>query len=116
MKVHYKTRDNRLVFEVQAETAKELFKGIASIQDIFEAERECGCCHSPNLRYSVRTIEENDYYELICTECNARFQFGQHKKGGTLFPKRTEGGGWKRWSPDRAIDAPATPTWERGRQ
>ncbi len=112
MKVQYKTRDGRCLFEVQAETPKELFKGIAQIQDIFEADTACGCCASTNLRYSVRTVDDNDYYDLQCSDCTASLSFGQHKKGGSLFPRRKEQGGailpnrgWKKW--DRTIAPPA---------
>lgn len=85
------------------EAPKDLFKLVAQLQDIFEADSQCGCCGSANVHYSVRTFEDNDYYELACTDCSAKLSFGQHKKGGTLFPKRDgESRGWKKWEPQRA--------------
>ena len=54
----------------------------------FTSEEKCGLCGSNNLRFVVRNVEGNDYYELRCVDCGALLAFGQHKKGGTLFPKR----------------------------
>ena len=60
-----------------------------------------------NFRFVVRNVDGNDYYELRCNDCGAVLAFGQHKKGGTLFPKRKddEGNylpnkGWHKWSPE----------------
>jgi hypothetical protein len=104
MKAHYKTRDGRLVFEIQGETVKDLFRGISQLQDVFDADSICGMCQSANVRFRTRTIEDNDYYEMACMDFYAKLDFGQHKKGGTLFVKRKspEGdwfpnGGWKKW-------------------
>ncbi len=109
MEAQYKTRDGRLLIKVEAEHQKGLFKELAAVQEVFESESECGCCHAKELRFRVRVVDENEFYELACV-CGARFEFGQHKKGGSLFPKRRgEDGtalpnrGWAKW------DA-ATPT------
>ena len=54
----------------------------------------------------MRTVEGNDYFELKCTDCGAVLSFGQHKKGGTLFPKRKDESGWlknkgwHKWQPE----------------
>lgn len=88
MKAHYKTKDGRIVFEVQAETPKEIFKQIAAVQETFEADQRCGCCQSADIRFQTRNVDDNDFFELRCNACYARFQFGQNKKGGSLFPKR----------------------------
>jgi hypothetical protein len=85
MEAQYKTRDGRLVIKVEAEHQKALFKELAAAQEVFESESECGCCHSKELRFRVRVVDENDFYELICPNCAARFEFGQHKKGGASF-------------------------------
>jgi hypothetical protein len=107
MKVRYTSANGQLVFDVEAETAKQLFSQLGSIQDIFEAETECGCCHSTDIRFSARVIDEYDFYELACRKCGAQFRFGQKKKGGDLFPKRKDedghalaNGGWSRWQPE----------------
>lgn len=90
MKVFYKAND-KLSFELEASGQKEVFKELATIQEIF-AEESCGVCGCHNIKYVVRNVDSNDYYELRCTEtkCGAVLAFGQHKKGGTLFPKRKD--------------------------
>ena len=88
MEAQYKTRDGRLIFKVDAENQKEIFKQIAVTQEVFEAETECGCCHSKEIRFRVRTVDKHDFYEVACGACGARFEFGQHKNGRSLFPKR----------------------------
>lgn len=85
MKVKYKVGD-KLEFELEGSGQKEIFKELALIQEIF-AEEKCGLCGSTNLRFVVRSVEGNDYYELRCADCGAVLAFGQHKKGGTLFQK-----------------------------
>lgn len=103
MKVVYKATD-RLAFEIEASGQKEVFKELALIQEIF-SENECGLCGRTNLKCVVRTVEGNDYYELRCSDCGGLLSFGQHKKGGTLFPKRKSdtgdylpNHGWHKWS------------------
>jgi hypothetical protein len=105
MKVKYKVGD-KLEFELEGGGQKEIFKELALIQEIF-AEENCGLCGSTNLRFIVRSVEGNDYYELRCADCGAILAFGQHKKGGTLFPKRKDDDGsylpnrgWHKWSKD----------------
>lgn len=101
MKVQYKVNEN-LTFEVDAAGQKEVFKELAMIQEIF-GEKSCGVCKGKDLRFICRTVEGNDYYELKCS-CGAVLSFGQHKKGGTLFPKRKDDNneylpnyGWYKW-------------------
>jgi ribosomal protein L40E len=71
---------------------------------VFE-ETKCGKCGSENLRFVVRTVDENEYFELRCMDCGAKLAFGSMKKGGGLFPKRKDGdnwlpdGGWLKWNP-----------------
>jgi hypothetical protein len=105
MKVKYKVGD-RLEFELEGAGQKEVFKELAVVQEIF-GEEKCGVCGNNSLRFVVRNVEGNDYYELRCTDakCSSILAFGQHKKGGTLFPKRKddEGNylpnkGWHKWS------------------
>lgn len=103
MKAHFRTQDNRITFEVEGIDQKAVFKQIALVQEVFDAESECGCCQSKAIRLRVRMADDNEYYEIVCEECHARFQFGQAKKGGTLFPKRRDESGalpnrgWARW-------------------
>lgn len=109
MKLTYKAND-RLSFEIEGEGQKEVFKGLATVQEIF-AEDKCGLCSCNAIRFVVRNVEDNDYYEMRCNDCGAVLSFGQHKKGGTLFPKRKddEGNwlpnkGWHKWQKDQTSD------------
>lgn len=104
MKLKYKVSD-KLEFELEGAGQKEVFKELATIQEIF-GEEKCGLCGSTNFKFVVRNVDGNDYYELRCGEskCKAILAFGQHKKGGTLFPKRKDddnnylpNNGWHKW-------------------
>jgi DNA-directed RNA polymerase subunit RPC12/RpoP len=106
MKAKYKVGD-KLEFELDGAGQKELFKEIANIQEIF-GEAKCGVCGSENIRFVVRVVDDNEYYELRCMDCGAVLGFGQHKKGGTLFPKRKdaegnwlENRGWYKYKPPK---------------
>lgn len=103
MKAKYKVND-KIEFELEAGGQKELFKELAVIQEIF-GENVCGVCNQQDIKYVVRNVDDNDYFELRCNKCGATLSFGQHKKGGTLFPKRKneDGGymdnrGWYKWT------------------
>lgn len=102
MKLFYKP-NTKLEFELEGSGQKEIFKELATIQEIF-GEEQCGVCKKSNIKYVVRTVDDNDYYELRCNDCGAVLSFGQHKKGGTLFPKRKDeknnwlpNNGWHKW-------------------
>ena len=105
MKAHFKTPTGRLVFELSADTVKEIFKQAAQVEDVF-CEPCCAVCDSA-YRFVVRTIDDNDFYELQCLNpaCRAKLEFGQNKKGGGLFPRRKEGtkAGWFRFIPKGEI-------------
>lgn len=105
MKGKYKALDGRLEIEVEGSTEKEIFKHVAKLEEIFRGE-SCGACKKNNIRLQVRTIEENDFYEMKCCDCGSSLSFGQHKKGGSLFPKRKDengdwlkNNGWSKWVP-----------------
>jgi len=107
MKAKYKVGD-KLEFELDGAGQKELFKEIASIQEIF-GENKCGICGSENIKFIVRVVDDNEYYELRCMDCGAILSYGQHKKGGTLFPKRKDSdgnympnNGWHKWTPKKS--------------
>lgn len=115
MKANFKSRDGRVVIEVQGETVKDLFRGLSQVYDVFESESACGCCGGTSIRPVAREHEDNEYYELACLnpDCGAKFSFGQHKKGNTLFPKRKDENGallpnrgWRKWEPSRQSDVP----------
>lgn len=101
MKLNYKVND-RLEFELEGSGQKEVFKELAVIQEIF-GEKSCGLCNKDTIRFVVRNVDDNDYFELRC-DCGGILSFGQHKKGGTLFPKRKDengnyipNNGWHKW-------------------
>jgi translation initiation factor 2 beta subunit (eIF-2beta)/eIF-5 len=104
MKIKYTTKNNRLQVEVESNNHKEAFKQLAEFQEIFE-ESNCGSCNSDDLRFIVRTVEGNDFYELKCNACGSKLAYGQHKMGDSLFPKRKlpdgsfdyKNKGWHKW-------------------
>lgn len=102
MKVKYKP-NSKLEFELEGSGQKEIFKELATVQEIF-SEEKCGLCQKDHIKFVVRNVEGNDYYEMRCLSCGAALAFGQHKKGGTLFPKRKDennnwldNNGWHKW-------------------
>jgi hypothetical protein len=110
LEAQYKTRSGHLILRVEGETQKDLFRELARAQETFEAETECGICKGTEIRFRVRAVDDNEYYELRCS-CGATFAFGQHKKGGSLFPKRkAEDGkalpnhGWTKWESQNTED------------
>jgi hypothetical protein len=104
MKIKYTTKNKRLEAEIESDSVKETFKKLAEFQEVFD-ESSCGLCQNDDIRFIVRTVESNDYYELKCKNCFAKLAFGQHKSGGSLFPKRknsdgtySESKGWHKWN------------------
>ena len=103
MEAQYKTRNGRLVIKCEAEKPKDLFRQLAMVCDVFDAEDSCGLCNSKNIQFRTRAVENGEYFDLHCEACGAQFDFGQHKNGSTLFAKRRgEGGslanrGWHKW-------------------
>ena len=103
MKVRYTS--NRLSVEVEGEKQKDVFAELASFQEVFEHD-VCGKCKSEDVRFVVRNVGDNDFYEVHCQACRARLAFGQHKgKDGTLFPRRKDAegkwladGGWLKYN------------------
>ncbi len=110
MEAQIKTAGGRLLIKIEAANVKELFNAVATVDEVFNSETACGLCNSADIRFVVRTVEENDYYELRC-KCGAKFAFGQSKKGGGLFPKRKDdsgylpNGGWSKYSSSTNGDA-----------
>ena len=104
MKVRYTS--GRLSVEVEGDKQKDVFAELAKFQEVFE-HNKCGKCGGTDVRFVVRTVDDNDFFELHCQECRARLAFGQHKgKEGTLFPRRKDAegqwlkdGGWLKYNP-----------------
>ena len=108
VKAHYRTANGRIVFEIEEGSQKGLFEAISDLQEIFEADDTCGMkgCESTNIRFRVREVKGNKYFELRCLDCNAQFAFGQNKDTKSLFPKRRDeegkllpNRGWFKWVP-----------------
>jgi hypothetical protein len=119
MKVIYSTADGRLQFEFEATSGKEAFGRVAEFQETFE-EAACGCCNSDAIRCEVRHFEGNAYHKLLCNECGATLDFGQHKDTTRgLFAKRKDdtrkrlpARGWYRYGETTAPLALETlPVW-----
>lgn len=109
MKAHYRSKNGQFTVEVDGGNIKEVIENVAIVQEVLEAETSCGCCSKNNLRYQVREVDGNKFYELVCIDCGARFEFGQHKKTPTLFPKRKDkddhvlpNRGWAKWENKKA--------------
>jgi phage FluMu protein Com len=101
MKAQLKVRPN-LTLELEADQQTDLFRLLASAQEVF-GEQKCGKCKCANLLFRTRkNAQDNEFFELICTHCRAVLQLGAHKKGNTLFPRRHRDGdgGEKEWLPD----------------
>ncbi len=92
MKAHLKALGGRITIEVQGENAKELFKELASAQEVFDSASDCGMCHSVNLRFNVRIVDSFTFYELRCVDCGGALSFGQRKNMADLYPKE-----WSRY-------------------
>lgn len=112
MKVVYTTTDSRMSVEVEGKDNKDVFAQLALFQEVYE-HRVCGACESSRIRFSVREVQGNTYYELVCMDCGARLSFGQKKADGSLFPKRKDkegnwlpNGGWVKWQPKEQDDSP----------
>ena len=110
MKIKYTTKNQRMSIEIENDSIKDSFKHLAEFQEVFDQE-SCGLCQGEDLQMVVRTVENNDYYEIKCKSCTAKLAFGQHKAGGSLFPKRKrvdggydlEGQGWHKWNGNTAL-------------
>lgn len=105
MKITYTTKNDRIKVEIEGDSQRDLFDQISKFQEVFE-EGICGKCGHEDVKFVVRTVEDNQFFELRCKGCGARLSFGSMKKGGGLFPRRkdSEGswlpdGGWVKWNP-----------------
>jgi DNA-directed RNA polymerase subunit RPC12/RpoP len=105
MKVNYTTNNKRITAEFEGDSQRDVFEQISKFQEVFE-QNACGKCANENIRFVVRSVDDNHYYELRCSNCGARLAFGAHKVGGGLFPRRKDpdgtwlpDSGWVKWNP-----------------
>ncbi len=104
IKAHYKTMSGRVTVEVSGDSIKDVYRDLAMVQEVLDAESKCGCCNSDQIGFGHRIVDDNQFFELRCRACTAQFSFGQTKKGERLFPKRKDkdgntlpNGGWSVW-------------------
>jgi hypothetical protein len=93
MKVSFRA-SKKFTVEADAEDHKAVFAQLAALSEVFSVNA-CGNCKSEDIVPVVRNSKDKKgkvfkYYELRCRKCNARFAFGQHNEGGTLFPQRKD--------------------------
>jgi hypothetical protein len=113
VEITYTTPNGRIQIRQEITKGKDAFEFVAKVQELFE-EEACGCCHGKEIRCQVRKHDDYKFFEYVCMnpECGARLAFGQHKEGGTLFPKRWDAerqaampdNGWSIWKPDADKD------------
>lgn len=112
MKLTYKSADGRFLCEVEGTSDKELWASIAHFQEVFESTNKCEHCGGKETKLIVRVVDDNQYYEAVCknAKCRAKLGYGQHKKGGSLFPKRKdkeekylEHQGWVKYDPSKVV-------------
>jgi hypothetical protein len=89
MQAQLKVSPNVIV-TAQGDTQADVFRQLAEMQEIF-GQAKCGKCGCTELRFVVREVDGNSFYELRCTnkECRAVLTFGQNRDGakkGNLFP------------------------------
>lgn len=105
MKVQLKVSP-RVIVEAEGSKQTEIFEELASLQEVF-SQKQCGKCENEELRFVVREVDGNKFYELHCLKCRAKLAFGVHKQSPTLFPKRKDGedylpdNGWMRWDREK---------------
>jgi len=112
MELTYTTRDGRMTATFSG-TQSEIWEQIAHFQEVFETGPATkGGESDDNVRFVVREVDDNKYYELRYAGSNPKLfgtkkAFGQHKKGGGLFPKNKDAdgnwlpdNGWTKWNPE----------------
>lgn len=78
----------------EGETQLDVFKQLASMQEVFGEER-CSKCGNDDLRFQTRKASKGKkefvYPELVCKnpKCRAKLSYGQ-ADDGVLFPVRFE--------------------------
>lgn len=111
MKLQYTTKDGRMTVEFEGSTQTDVVDQLASFQEVFEDNvcRKNGK-ESDDVVWRVREVDDNKYYEKYVISGplkGTKKSYGQHKKGGGLFPKVKDSkgsylpdNGWVRWNPE----------------
>lgn len=99
MKATYVTANGKLTLEMEYSDDRDLFEKIAHVDEVF-GDVTCGAkvdgrwVETKDVKFVVRNVDDNKYYEMWADgkpELRGfRKQFGCHKKGNGLFPKRVE--------------------------
>ena len=111
MKAQLKVRSD-LIIEIEEDKQVNLFKALASIQEVF-GQKRCGKCGSSDLQFTVRAVDKSKFLEIKCNKCFAKLAISPHDSdAGTLYPKRTgkddagetvwlPDNGWVKWDKDK---------------
>ena len=111
MQLEYTTINGRIKVVFEGKSLKDVFGQLAEFCEVMENPCTVGSKSSDKVVPRVREVDGNAYYELVCVDTDKDLRgktlsFGQHKQGGTLFPKRKDdaGGflpdnGWHKWTP-----------------
>jgi hypothetical protein len=86
MKLTY-TPSKQLSFDIEGSNVKEFWAALSTLSETF-GEEKCGQCGKADLRYVVRNVEGNNFYELACKGCGHKLSFGQSKDQKTVYPRR----------------------------
>ena len=73
MKVLFQPSD-KLTFEIEGAGQKEIFKGLAMVQEVF-SEKKCGVCGSENIKFVVRKITQHVQIKQRCTYFNVQSNY-----------------------------------------
>lgn len=92
MQVSFKTPDNAIEFQFDAQSSREAFEKMANISELFPLEN-CGKCSSSNVKPVVRKTQGYEFFEIRCVDCGHSLSYGQTREDKTLFPKRKDKAG-----------------------
>lgn len=89
MKVNYTTPSGKFSVELEGSHEKDIFEKVGNFQEVFENDT-CSACDSNNVKFTVREVDSNKFYELQCRSCFSKLRFGFNKDGSGMYPKRSQ--------------------------
>lgn len=115
MKVRYTTQCGRIGAEFEGDSQADIFRQIASFQEVFESALVCrkNKMESKDIRFVVRQDkDENEYFEARVISgplAGTKKSYGQYKKpkGGLFARSKDSDGnwlpdnGWVKWDADK---------------